>query len=54
MRDIKLQIAGRSTPQGSSPTENSAGSTVETEEDMLDGRKREREIRDSSSYDEEL
>ena len=40
-----------------SPTKKSAGSTVENytaEEDMLDKRKHEREIRNSSPYDEEL
>ena len=59
MRDIKLQIACDETrlkKVRGNPTKNSAGSTVENtaEEDMLDRRKREREIRNSSPYDEEL
>ena len=39
-----------------SPTENSAGSTVRitAEDDMLDRREQEQEIRNSSSHDEEL
>ena len=59
MRDIKSQIASRNTPQESQRQSyikilQEAQWRITAEEDMLDKCKHEREIRNSSPYDEEL